>query len=119
MADDVLFIGWGCPIPGREQQALQVFTESMQYWNRLQQQGDIDGFEAVSLGAHGGDLYGFALLRADRAKLDQLSVSEDFVRHALRADLVVARVSVVPAITGNKLIQAFAVWQQQISELAR
>ena len=119
MADDALFIGWGRTLPGREQQALQVFNEAMAYWGGLQQQGEIESFEAFALGAHGGDLYGFALLRGDADKLARLSASEEFNRQTLRADLVVDRVGVVPAITGNKLTQTFALWQQQASELAR
>jgi hypothetical protein len=119
MAERALFIGWGRPLPGREQQALQVFNESMEYWGRLQQQGMIERFEAFALGAHGGDLYGFALLRGEGDKLAQLSVSEEFQRHTLRADLVVDRVGIVPAVTGATLAQSYAVWQQQASELVR
>jgi len=119
MANGALFIGWGRTLSGREQKALQVFNEAMQYWGRLQQQGDIESFEAFSLGAHGGDLYGFALLRGDRAKLAQISISEEFVRLTTRADLTLERVGVVPAVTGNELTQLYALWQQQASELAQ
>jgi hypothetical protein len=119
MADHALFIGWGRTLPGREQQALQVFNEAMQYWGRLEAQGDIERFEAFSLGAHGGDLYGFALLRGDSAKLAQISISEEFVRLTTRADLTLERIGVVPAVTGDELIQLYALWQQQAKELAQ
>jgi hypothetical protein len=29
MADRLLFIGWGTPIPGREERALEVFNDTM------------------------------------------------------------------------------------------
>ena len=57
-ANAALFIGWGQAIPGREQKALQVFNEGIQYWSKLQQQGMIESFEPFLLEPHGGDLAG-------------------------------------------------------------
>jgi hypothetical protein len=119
MADHALFIGWGRTLPGREQQALQVFNDAMQYYGRLKQQGDIESFEAFSLGAHGGDLYGFMLLRGDTAKLAQISASEEFTRLTMRADLALEHMGVVPAVTGNELIRLFADYQQLAKGLAQ
>jgi hypothetical protein len=96
-----------------------VFNEAMQYWGQLQAHGHIERFEAYSLGAHGGDLHGFALLRDDRAKLAQIGTSEEFVRLVTRADLTLQGVEVVPAVTGDEFTQQYALWQQQASELAR
>ena len=49
MATGALVIGWGPPVRGREQKALQVFNESIQFYTRLQQQGTIESFEPVAL----------------------------------------------------------------------
>ena len=76
MVDTALFIGWGWPVRGREQQSLQVFQEEVQYWTRLQQQGEIDRFEAYTLEPHGGDLNGFAILRGSPDKLNRLRYSD-------------------------------------------
>ena len=65
MANAALVIGWGPVVPGREQKALQVFGEAIQYYTRLQQQGQIESFEPVALEPHGGDLNGFLLVRGD------------------------------------------------------
>jgi hypothetical protein len=65
MANATLVIGWGPAVQGREQKALQVFSEAIQYYTRLQQQGQIDSFEPVALEPHGGDLNGFLLVGGD------------------------------------------------------
>ncbi len=119
MANGALFVGWGHVIHGREQQALQVFNEAVQYWGSLQQRGEIEGFEPVALEAHGGDLYGFFMIRGDRERLAQLRIREDFLRVIQRAQLVVANVGVVAAYVEEELNRLFGEFQQHAAELAR
>lgn len=118
MADGALFIGWGDPIHGREQQSLRIFAEVMEYYGRLQQQGEIEGVEPFLLDPHGGDLNGFLLVRGDPEKLGQLRLSDEFRRLNQRALLVVERFGVVAAITGEQLRREFEQYGQQASELA-
>ena len=119
MADHALFVGWGEVIPGREQQALQVFNEVIQYYGGLQQQGEIQGFEAFLLEPHGGDLAGFLLVRGDLDKLARVRTSDEFIRLNQRAGLVVQRFGVVTAFTGDALTQQLGTYQQQAGDLAR
>ena len=89
MADAGLFIGYGIPVRGRERQAVRVFGEALEYFARLQQQGEIESFETVFLNPHGGDLNGFTLLRGDPDKLSSIRTSDEFVmRLSVRADLI-------------------------------
>jgi hypothetical protein len=69
MADSALFIGWGAPIPGREQKSTTIFGEAVALWTKLQGDGVIESWGAYFLEPHGGDLEGFFLLRGDRDKL--------------------------------------------------
>ena len=115
---NALFIGWGPAVRGREQQALQVFNEALQYFGGLQQQGEIEAFEPVALEPHGGDLYGFLLLRGDPDKLNRVRASEEFLRLNQRAQLVVEGLGVVTAFVGDDLNRLFGILQQQASELA-
>ncbi len=117
MGDGILFIGWGPTIPGREQKALQVFNEALQYWTRLQQQGAIDSFEAVNLEPHGGDLTGFLLMHGDEAKLAQLRVDPEFQSLNVRAGLVVTNFGVVAGVTGERLTAQFSVFGKHAAEL--
>ena len=118
MADAAIFIGWGNPVRGREEKALGVFGESVAYWNSLQQEGAIEAVETFLLAPHGGDLSGFAVLKGDRAKLDEVQVREDFQRLIGRAGLIVENLGVVNAATGDGLGQQMAVFGEQIAELA-
>ena len=70
MAGEELFIGWGPVVRGREQKALQVFQETIEFHGKLQQDGKIDSFDAHLIAPHGGDLAGFIMLHGERAKLD-------------------------------------------------
>ena len=117
MADAALVIGWGTPGRGREQKAIQVFGESMAYWGQLQQQGAIEAAEAYLLAPHGGDLGGFAVLKGDAAKLDEVRRSDDFQRIVTRAQLIVDSLGVVPATTGQALAAQMATFTAQAAEL--
>lgn len=114
---NALFIGWGPAVHGREQQALQVFNEALEYFGGLQQQGQIEAFEPVALEPHGGDLYGYLLVRGDPESLSRVRASEEFRRIIQRGGLVVENMGVVTAFVGDDLNQQFASFQQQVSEL--
>lgn len=117
MADAGLFIGWGAPITGREAKGLEVLSESLAYYARLQQDGVIEGFETVLLEPHGGDLQGFILLRGSEDRLAGLRVDEEFVRLSTRASLIVAGVGVIGAALGDGLERAIGSYQEAVSEL--
>ncbi len=115
---NALFIGWGPSVRGREQQALQVFNEALAYFGGLQQQGQIEAFEPVALEPHGGDLYGYVLVRGDPDSLSRVRASEEFRRTIQRGGLVVEKIGVVTAFVGDDLNRQFEIFQQQASELA-
>ena len=116
MATGALFIGWGAGVPGRERQALQVFNEGVQYWSGLQQRGEIESFEPVLLEPHGGDLYGFVLIKGDQEKLARLRTDQEFQRINQRAGLVVQNLGVVGASFGEDLQRRFQVFEQQLGD---
>jgi hypothetical protein len=118
MADSVLFVGFGVPVRGREQQAIGVFNEAVEYYARLQQSGDIESFEPVLLEPHGGELGGFFLLRGDQDKLAHLRSSAEFERLTVRAQLIAEHLGVVGGAIGERLMSQMATFAQQISELA-
>jgi hypothetical protein len=117
MAEMGVFIGWGDPIRGREAKGLEVFQESVEYWGRLQQEGQIESFEVVLLYPHGGDLYGFALLRGSSESIDRIRASEEFNRLVSRAGLVVEGLGVVSAALGESLGPQIERYRQALGEL--
>lgn len=115
MAKGALFVGWGPAARGREQTALSLFQEATQFYARLQQQGDIDGFEAVALEPHGGDLNGFLLIKGDTEKLARLRVSPEFISLTARATLALDNIGVTGAFVGEGLDQLFAEYARLVS----
>lgn len=119
MADGALFIGWGPAVPGREKESNDVFTEAVQFWMQKQQQGEITSFEAYALEPHGGDLWGFALVRGDQTKLAQLRYSPDVQRVNNRAATVVQNFGVIAAIPPEQIQQFYQGYQENVSDLLK
>ncbi len=107
MANAALFIGWGNAVRGRENKALAVFNEGVQYWAGLQQSGQIESFEPVALEPHGGDLSGFVLIRGDRDRLNQLRYTPEWLRLNDRAAAVIDGLGIVTAYIGEDLQRLF------------
>jgi hypothetical protein len=118
MADSGLFIGWGEVVRGREEKAIQVFNESVQYYGGLQQEGRIESFEVCLLEPHGGDLQGFVLLRGSQEQMDAVHNDEGFQRQLTRASLIVEGLGIVPAALGEELGRQMSVYQNEVAELA-
>jgi len=119
MAGEALFIGWGQVVRGREKQALQVFQESMEYYGKLQQDGQIDSFDVLLLSPHGGDLDGFVILRSDRQRLAAVRFSAEFERLLARASAIIDSLGVVPAYGGDALAEQVSLLEQVADEFGR
>jgi hypothetical protein len=117
MADAALFIGWGQVVRGREEQAVKVFNESVEYWGGLQGDGKIEDFEVVLLTPHGGDLTGFALLRGSREQIAALHTDDEFERRITRADMIVENQGVVDAAIGEGIARGMGIYQEEIGKI--
>lgn len=117
MADSGLFIGWGEVVRGREEKAIQVFNESVQYYGQLQQEGRIESFDVCLLEPHGGDLAGFALLRGSDEQLDAVHHDEEFQRQLTRANLIVDSLGIVPAAFGEEIGRQMSRYRGEVAEL--
>ena len=118
MADAGLFVGFGNPVRGREGQALELFNETLGWYQRLQEEGQIESFEPVFLEPHGGDLGGFFLIRGDAEKLSKLRVSDEFNEFTIKAGLCVESIGVVGADMGERLQRQMAFYTEQIGAIA-
>jgi hypothetical protein len=117
VAEMGLFIGWGATVRGREAKGLEVFNEAVAYAGRLQEEGRIESSEIVLLTPHGGDLYGFQLLRGSREALEAVRADDEFQRIIFRANLIVDGLGVVPAYLGESLGPAIQLFQEQVADL--
>jgi hypothetical protein len=118
MADAGLFIGWGEVVRGRENEATELFNETLAYYGRLQEEGTIEDFEPVFLEPHGGDLNGFILIRGEAERLARLRVSDEFTQFSLRAGLVVDGFGVVGADLAERLQRQVDFYTEQIAAFA-
>jgi hypothetical protein len=117
MANGALFIGWGQVARGREVVSLKVFGELVQFCTGLQQRGEIESFEPVALEPHGGDLWGFALLRGDVDKLSRVRNSDELLRMVNRGAMVVDNVGVIGARIGENLQKFMATYESSVADL--
>jgi GNAT superfamily N-acetyltransferase len=101
MADRALFIGFGQPVRGREERAVEVFNEFVEMFGRMQSDGRIDGIDVALLDPHGGDLGGFFMVHGSGDQCAALSMDEEFRRASIDASLIVENFGVVPAATGE------------------
>jgi hypothetical protein len=90
---------------------------STRYYARLQQQGEIEGFETVFLESHGGDLNGFTLVRGDPGKLASIRTSDEFPGLSVRADLITEGYGVVGAVLGEQIGTLMGVYNEQVEDL--
>src|SRR4029450_7800570 len=105
------------PLLALARSALSVFQESVEYWGRLQSDGQIEDLQLVFLAPHGGDLNGVALLRGGAGKVDEVQRSDEFDRSVTRAGLIVESLGVVPGVTGDDLAVQVSLLEGQLDEL--
>ena len=117
MAERALFLGWGRPVVGREQIALELFQEAASFCAQAQQSERLESFEIVLLEPHGGELYGFVLVRGGVEQLQALHVSDDFHDLISRANLVAERVGVVGGAVDAGLAPALERLRRNVVQL--
>jgi hypothetical protein len=114
MGSSVLLMGWNRSIPGREKLSAAHFEEFVKYLSGLQQKGTVQGFDAVLLDAHGGDLNGFFLIKGESSKLDALLSTIEWITHVTRAELHLEGLGVVRGVTGDEVMKRMTIWTSAI-----
>ena len=116
MADAAIVIRWNRVVPGREQQGLSIFGQSLEYYGSLQSEGAIESFEPVIFNPSGGDLNGIILIRGSLDQLDALKREDRFIDLNMRAAHVCEGLGVIDAYLEGALQKRMANWTQIISQ---
>ena len=116
MADRVLFIGFGQPVRGREERALEVFNESVGLYGRLQQDGRIEAFD-VMLMAPSSVLGGCFVLHGSREQLSDVREDADFVRTITDATLICDDINVIDGYTNAGIADQMTIWQEALQKV--
>ncbi len=116
MAESGLLIKWGDVYPGREQQAMNLFTETAAYYAKLIEEARISNFEPFLVKPHGdGSLNGFWILRGGREQLSTLSGEDEFIGYSARAHMCLRDFGVIELYYGESLTGVLRLWAQQIA----
>ncbi|MFW2387174.1 MAG: hypothetical protein ACN4G0_02480 [Polyangiales bacterium] len=116
MADAAILIRWNRVVPGREQQALSLFGQSLEYYGTLASEGAIDSYEPVMLNPSGGDLNGFILLRGSADQLDAVKREDRFIDIMMRAAHNCEGLGVNDAFLEGELQARMSKWAQIIAQ---
>ena len=114
MADRVLFIGWNRIVPGREQQGMQLWQKTIEFYTKLKDDGRIESFDPVLLSAHGGDLNGFVLLKGEAEKLGRVRRDETFIDLTIEAGYCLEGFGTITGYIGEGLTDVFSRWSKHI-----
>jgi len=94
----LLFIGASGPIPGRETEALTLWTETGPWLDAQQKAGWFARWDGFWLTPHGGDMNSAFLCYGERAKLDEWRRTDEFEAWVFRAGSCLQKLGVVPGV---------------------
>ena len=117
MADQALFVGFGQPVRGREERAIEVFNEFVGMLGRMQSDGRIEGMDVCLLDPHGGDLGGFFMVHGSAAQCAELMNAEDFRRASIDAALIVENFGVISARMGEAVGAEMGMYAEAVSKV--
>jgi hypothetical protein len=117
MADRALFVGFGQPVRGREERAVEVFGEFVGLCGRMESDGRIGSMDVALLDPHGGDLGGFFMLHGSEEQCSKLQMDEEFRRACIDAGLIVDNFGVVPAATGDTVMQEMGMYSEAVAKV--
>lgn len=93
-----LFIGANRPVPGRENDAMNLWMETGSWLEAQQKAGWFSRWDGFWLTAHGGDMNSAFICYGDRAKLDEWRRSDAFEAWVFRASSCLADLGVIPGV---------------------
>ena len=117
MADRALFVGFGMPVRGREERAVEVFGEFVEMFGRMQSDGRIEGMDVALLDPHGGELGGFFMVHGREEQCAALQFDEEFRRACIDAGLIVENLGVVPAATGAMVGREMEMYNEAVKKV--
>ena len=115
MADRALFVGFGEPVRGREERAVEVFNDWVGMLGRMQGEGRIESMDVCLLDAHGGDLGGYFMIHGSDAQCAALRSDDEFRRRVVDATLIVDNFGVIGAAVGEGVAREMGTYTEALS----
>ena len=117
MPDRAVFVGFGQPVRGREERAVDVFNDFVGMFGRMAADGRIADMDVTLLDPHGGDLGGFFMVHGSAEQCSALMMDEEFRRACVDANLIVDNFGVVPAATGQAVGDEMAMYIEAVRKV--
>jgi len=116
MADRMLFIGWGAPVRGREERAVEVFNEALGILGRMQQDGRLESFD-VALLEPNAELGGFISAHGTAPQIAALRDDDEFRRNTIDASLNVEGMRHVEGFTNEGVAREMALYTEAVGRV--
>src|SRR5215216_5481998 len=116
MADRMICITWGAPVPGREERGLEVFNEAVGLYGRKQQEGKIEGFD-VALMVPNAKLDGYIAVRGSTDQIALLQEDEEFQRNMVDASLIVEDLAISVGYTNEGVARQMEIYQDAVAKV--
>jgi hypothetical protein len=116
MADRMLFIGWGNPVRGMEERAIETFNEALGLLGRMQQDGRIEGFDVVLLNPN-SDLGGYITVKGTADQIAGLRADDEFMRNTVNATLCVDNIRHIDGFANEGVASQMALYQEAIAQI--
>ena len=117
MPDRAVFIGFGQPVRGREERAIEVFNDFVGMFGRMAADGRIEDMDVTLLDPHGGELGGFFRVHGSAEQCTALQMDEEFRRACIDANLIVDDFGVVPAATGAAVAEEMTMYAEAVQKV--
>ena len=117
MPDRAVFIGFGQPVRGREERAIEVFNDFVGMFGRMSADGRIEDMDVTLLDPHGGELGGFFMVHGSAEQCTALQMDEEFRRACIDASLIVDHFGVVPAATGAAVAEEMTMYAEAVQKV--
>jgi len=108
-------VTWGENVAGREVRGLEVFNETLEFWGRMQAEGQIESFEVALLSSSLPGLAGFIFVRGDTDALSAVANGDEHRRLVIKASMIVQDVRVTSALINEGLARGMAMYQEEIA----
>jgi hypothetical protein len=109
----------GAPIPGREQKALQFFSEVIKFYTQKKDKGEIDIVESLVFDDFNAEFGGITIIRGDPDKLEKFSSSDEAVSFGHRGELLFKNFRMVRGFAGENMQWRLANLAKQVAELLK
>jgi hypothetical protein len=116
MIESTAFVfGWNQPRVGRENHCVELFTTTVNYFEKQKKAGKIEICEPVFMRAHGGDMNGFFYVRCtQKVHVDTILADEEWNDIVLRANHCLEQVGVINCYVGTNIQEVISRWTKQI-----